>query len=187
MGLLDGGTKRPEGNTDDDIKVVAEMCNRIGEMSKARGLKCCWHQHWGSMFEMEAPFEKLLQWTDPKLLHFCPDTGQLALGDFNVCEFIERHKHRVGYVHFKDLDRGGHFIEPGAGTIDFARVWQSLQSANYSGWLVVDLDYTRFGAQSSSQLCMKHFQELGIWSQRDIAAGRGGVVRDFPASHPYPR
>ena len=54
--LLDGGPQRPAGTGEDDYKRVADLANAIGAWAAAAGLQCCWHQHWGSMFEWAAPF-----------------------------------------------------------------------------------------------------------------------------------
>ena len=43
-----GGTKRPEGNTDDDYKVLAKGLNELGRRAKDYGLKSCYHLHFGT-------------------------------------------------------------------------------------------------------------------------------------------
>ena len=49
--LIDGGPQRPEGTGEDDYRRVAEFANQIGAWTREAGLQCCWHQHWGTIFE----------------------------------------------------------------------------------------------------------------------------------------
>ncbi len=199
--LLDGGRKRPGATpqqVDDHISLVAETANRLGEYARSLGLTLAWHQHWGSIFEMQEPFSRLMDRTDPSLVKFCPDTGQLALGDFDVVETIRRYADRIGYVHYKDLtfagrptgelwpgglrvpaDEGAYnvdsrarWVELGRGAIDFPAVTKVLRAAGYDGWIVDDFDMTAYQPRASVQACKDYVnQGLGIWGERDIRRG----------------
>jgi inosose dehydratase len=188
--LIDGGRPVPSPEKmEDAIQTIARTANRIGKYAKERGVTCCWHQHWGTIFENQAPFHRFMELTDPDLVKFCPDTAQLAMGDFDVYETLERYKHRIGFVHFKDLDvnrnfertaqHGGpsqpsdsgaygidskwRFVELGRGIIDFSRAWRILQSAGYDGWIVDDFDYAAYPAYQSALACRKYLKEaLGV-------------------------
>jgi len=176
--LIDGGSK-PAGReaNDDDYRRVAEVANRLGEIARERGLQASWHQHWGTIFESAAPFARLMEWTDPDLVAFTPDTAQLALGDFNVVETFRRYLDRIRYVHFKDLDADRRFIELGAGTIDFPAVWEVLREAGYEGWIMVDLDYTRLPPLESSRVNKRYLSEvLGMVGERGNKGELGGTT-----------
>ncbi len=161
--LIDGGRKRDGGCTDRDIQGVARAANEMGEMARERGLTCCWHQHWGTMFEYPPAFHRLMQLTDPELVRFTPDTAQLALGGFDLPAVFEQYLERIAYVHFKDLDKNRRFIELGRGTVDFAPVWQILKRGGYNGWIVVDLDYTSLPPEESCEINFSFLRErLGI-------------------------
>ncbi|MBC7234939.1 MAG: TIM barrel protein, partial [Chloroflexi bacterium] len=199
--LLDGGRKRPNTTPqqlDEHIKITAETANMLGEYARSLGLTLSWHQHWGSIFEVQGPFHQLMELTDPALVGFCPDTAQLALGDFDVVETIRRYADRVRFVHYKDvtfagrpqgelwpggpkvpsddgaygIDSRGRFVELGRGVIDFFAITEVLLNAGYDGWIVDDFDYTGYPARASAQACKEYInQGLGIWGERDKRRG----------------
>ncbi len=195
---IDGGRKRPgisEVELDDQIKLIADSANALGTYAKACGLTLAWHQHWGSIFEVKAPFYRFMELTDPSLVKFCPDMGQLALGDFNVIETIRTFAERIAYVHYKDIsfagrphgelwpggptvpsdngaysvDSRGRWIELGRGILDFPAITEILLGVGFDGWIVDDFDYTGYPAVESATACKTYInQALGIWGERDI-------------------
>ena len=205
--LLDGGRKRPgisPTELDDQIELIAETANMLGEYAHSCGLTLAWHQHWGSIFEVQAPFHRLMELTDPSLVGFCSDVGQLALGDFDVVGTIERYAQRIAFVHYKDvalagrphreiwpggpvaptdggaygIDSRGRWVELGRGVVDFPAVTKVLLSAGYDGWIVDDFDFTCYPVRASAQACKDYInQGLGIWSERDVRRGLApGIV-----------
>ncbi len=200
--LIDGGRKRP-GTTpaqlEDHIQRAAETANLLGEYAASLGLRLSWHQHWGSIFEVQAPFHRLMELTDPALVGFCPDVGQLMLGDFDVVETVRRYVDRIRFVHYKDVtcagrpqgelwpggsmpsDEGAYnidsrwrWVELGRGMVDFPAITEVLLAAGYDGWIVDDLDFTGYPARASAQACKDYInQALGIWGERDLRRGLG--------------
>ena len=170
--LLDGGARQDSGQySDADFIRVADAANRCGEICRAKGLQCSWHQHWGTMFEFEEQFTRLMEMTDPELVLCTPDTAQLSLGDFDVVETVRRYRDRIRYIHFKDLDTNRRFIELGRGTVDFVGAWQALGAEAYDGWVVVDLDYTSLDADESCRVNKAYLNDvLGIRGKRDRVA-----------------
>jgi len=198
--LIDGGDQRPEGNTEDDYQRVAEVANLVGSMAKQAGLKCCWHQHWGTMFEWAAPFDRLMALTDPDLVRFCPDSAQLMLGDFDVLATFQKYAKRIGFIHFKDLDvnhpwdvTGAHggpttwsdtgayrvdskwrFVELGRGRVDFPALLAVVREAGYDGWIVDDFDYSAYPAREGSIALLRYLRHsLGITGRRGNAGWAG--------------
>jgi len=162
--LLDGGARKDDGQyTEADFRRVADAANHCGDLCRSRGLSCSWHQHWGTMFEYRAAFDRLMAMTDPELVLCTPDTAQLSLGDFDVAQTIRRYADRIRYAHFKDLDANRRFIELGRGTVDLPGAWQALGAARYEGWIVVDLDYTSLDPEESCRVNMSYLHEvLGV-------------------------
>ena len=167
--LIDGGRRHDNNEySDADLQRVTEAANQAGELCRQAGVQCSWHQHWGSMFEFQENFDRLMAGTDPQLLACTPDTAQHALGDFDVVPAVRRYADRISYIHFKDLDRQRRFIELGRGVVDFWGCWQALQQQGFSGWIVVDLDYTRLDPAESCRLNKLYLNEiLGIHGERD--------------------
>lgn len=194
--LIDGGDIKPEGNIESDYQRVADVANMVGERSKEAGLQCCWHQHWGTMFECAAPFDRLMALTDPDLVKFCPDSAQLSMGDFDVLATFKKYAPRIGYVHFKDLDQnhdwsvtarnGGpttwsdtgayhvdskwRFVELGRGLIDFPALTAVLRDAGYEGWIVDDFDYSAYQTREASVALLRYLRHsLGLVGRRGHA------------------
>jgi len=199
--LLDGGRKR-EGITpqqlDDQIKLIAETANALGAYAHECGIKLAWHQHWGSIFEVQAPFHRFMELLDPELVQFCCDVGQLALGDFDVVETVARYADRIGFMHYKDvtfagrpegerwpggivaatdeggysIDAKGRWVELGRGCVDFPAVTRVLREAGYDGYVVDDFDFTGYPPRASVKACKDYINlACGIWSERDIRRG----------------
>lgn len=199
--LLDGGRKRPgisDEELDDQIKLIAETANDLGEYAQSCGINLAWHQHWGSIFELRAPFGRLMERTDPDLVGFCCDVGQLALGDFDVVGTVERYAQRITFVHYKDVtfagrpegelwpggvvtptddgaygvDSRGRWVELGRGVVDFPAVTRVLREAGYEGWIVDDFDFSCYRPRTSAKACKDYInQALGLWGERDKRRG----------------
>lgn len=159
--MIDGGAKTGDrGET--QITRAAEGANAMGRLCAEHGLMCSWHQHWGTIFEYQQPCERLLTLTDPDLVRFTPDTAQLSLGDFDVPAVFRHHAERMVYVHFKDLGPDRRFTELGTGIVDFPACWATLREADFSGWIVVDLDYTSLDPVISCRMNMAYLRALGV-------------------------
>jgi inosose dehydratase len=172
--LIDGGRNKDgpkTAGTEVDYQRVATAANRMGEIARERGRVCSWHQHWGSLFEYPDAFDRLMALTDPELVRFTPDTAQLTLGGFDLVDVFTRYLDRIHYVHFKDLDSDRRFIELGRGVVDFPPLWDILADAGYSGWIVVDLDYTSLSPAESCRINKEYLNDtLGILGERDRGA-----------------
>lgn len=198
--LLDGGRKQPDdtpARIDERVKVIADAANQLGEYARSCGLVMAWHQHWGSIFEEAPIFDRLMELTDPAVVGFCPDLGQLLLCGFDVVGTVQRYISRVRFVHYKDItfsgrpqgelwpgyrvpsDEGGYgvdskgrWVELGRGAVDFPAVTKVLLAAGYDGWLMDDFDFTCYAPRASVQACKDYINlGLGIWSERDKRRG----------------
>ncbi len=172
--LIDGGKRNDTGEySDADFQRVADAANKAGEICRKAGVQCSWHQHWGTMFEWEDNFDRLMEMTDPELVACTPDTAQMKLGDFDVVPAVQRYADRIKYIHFKDLNRKRRFIELGRGIVDFWGVWRVLKAHNFDGWIVVDLDYTDLTPEESCAINKAYLNiVLGIKGQRDLRNGK---------------
>ena len=196
--LLDGGRRRPgatPAKLDDQIKTIAEHANALGEYAASCGLTMAWHQHWGSIFDLEESFHRLMELTDPDVIGFCPDVGQLVLSGFDPVEILRRYGERVAFVHYKDVtfdgrpmgelwpggpsvpsddgaygvDSRGRWVELGRGVVDFPSITAVLRSFHYDDWIVDDFDYTCYPARVSAKACKDYINEaLDIWGEKDV-------------------
>jgi inosose dehydratase len=201
--LLDGGHKPdlrgPGDVSDDDIARIADAANRYATIARELGLTLAWHQHWGGVFEWPEPFHRFMAATDPALVSFCPDSAQLAMGDYDVVETFRRYAERIRFVHFKDLapnhnwelaarhggparprDSGGYhvdskwrMVELGRGIIDFPALLDILKGAGYDGWIVDDMDYSAYAALECATVCRDYLRDaLGLTGRKAEGAQR---------------
>jgi len=160
------------------FKELCERANQLGELAGTMGMTIGLHNHLDQMVEQDREIDRFLARTDPKLVHFMPDTAHLHLAGVNVVECLEKHKLRLRRaIDYKDArwvkpaadwkeDNGKVFSQDskearflnsihdlGDGEIDFAACHKVLKSVNYKGWICVDLDTARQGPQKSYERC----------------------------------
>ena len=97
--------------------------------------------------------------TDPKLFSFAPDTAHLYLAGCDPAANLEKYKSRLMMMDYKDAKKAGSakftddIYDLGDGDIDFPACHRVLKSANYNGWICVDLDTARKGPRVSYERC----------------------------------
>lgn len=133
--------------------------NELGIYARSRLLQLCVHPHVGTAIERHSEVERLLEGTDPEVVHWCLDTGHAALAGHEPVDQIRRWGHRLRYVHLKDVRadvvdrfhrerapfaeaiRWNVFGTPGSGCLDFPAIVAALREVGYTeGWLVVEAD-----------------------------------------------
>jgi inosose dehydratase len=195
--LLDGGEKDHGSSfatTEDYVKHIAETANLLGDYAHSFGLTLSWHQHWGSIFDVEPHFHQLMALTDPQLVGFCCDVGQVVLCGFDVLGIVERYVKRIKFMHYKDItfagrpqgdlwptgihaptdaggygvDSRGRWVELGRGIVPFPAITRILLDAGYDGWIVDDFDYSGYSPVESATACKDYINRgLGIWGPRE--------------------
>lgn len=138
--------------------------SRMG--SEEYGLTVSLHPHAAGFMDFEAEVERLLAEIDPALLKLCLDTGHSHYAGFDPVPFMKRHRERLAYVHFKDIDPAvradvvskrtdfytacgqGVFCNLGKGMTDFHAVRQLLLETDYDGWCTVEQDCDPAGPRS---------------------------------------
>ena len=116
------------------------------------------HPHAGGFMDFEPEVEKLLAEVDSDLLKLCVDTGHCTYAGFDPVAFMERHRERITYVHFKSTDKDvkaqaianrtgfyeacgqGIFCTLDKGEVDFPAVRNLLLETNYAGWCTIEQD-----------------------------------------------
>ena len=124
------------------------------------------HPHAAGFLDFESEIERLLAEIDDKLLKLCLDTGHSHYAGFDPVSFMRRHRDRLAYVHFKDIDPTvradviakrtdfykacgqGIFCNLGKGMTDFKAVRQLLLDTGYDGWCTVEQDCDPAGPTS---------------------------------------
>ena len=159
--------------TEAGFKEFCARCNQIGELAGEMGFTAGLHNHMGQNVETSAEVDRCMAMTDPKLFGFSPDVAHLNLGGCDVVATLEKYKHRIRFLDYKDsrwtvpkgemmgaygrkltpADPSARFLSSiydlGDGEVDFPGCHRVLKSVNYKGWICVDLDTARKGPLAS--------------------------------------
>ena len=179
------GCRRLDGPSEARIRAAARSVNAVARLARDYGLLTPWHIHYGSIFEQSAAFDRFMELTDPDLVTICPDTAQMALGDYDLRATFEKYAERITYVHFKDIafrdpkgatlsgippgvkekgawgpDRIADIVDTGCGIIEVAGLYRILESAGYAGWIVVDQDYAQTTPKESARRTRENLSRL---------------------------
>jgi sugar phosphate isomerase/epimerase len=109
----------------------AEDLNRAGMIARAAGLRFGFHNHFWEFAALEddtpqVGFDILLAETDPRLVHFELDLYWSWFAHRDPVHLIAHAGERIRQFHVKDMRYVEHkatFADPGAGVIDFARIF----------------------------------------------------------------
>jgi inosose dehydratase len=163
------GSRRPGGTTEEDLKNIAETVEMLGRRSfREEGIPFGVHAHLGSQLQMENEIDYLMAHTDPEHVRFVLDTGHITMAGMDPVGLAKRLGKRVVEFHLKDTrpeDRGGtkhvpgkevdmikdpYFFPLGSGGVDFPALKGYLDSIQWKGFLVVELDTSPWRAPVES-------------------------------------
>lgn len=151
----------PRELTAAEHKHMSEMFGVIDDICGEHGLEQVLHPHVQTLVETKDDISRVLDSCD---VHFCLDTGHIAFGGQDPVEFAKEAFERVGHVHLKDIrldmtaavlrrevslmaaTQAGVFTTLGDGDVDILGVVQTLESAGYRGWYVIEQDTAITGA-----------------------------------------
>ena len=137
---------------------MVEGLNRLGWMAAEEDMRLCYHHHMGTGVQTRAEVDRLMNDTDPEVVHLLFDTGHLYWAGDDPLDMARAYADRIKHVHLKDirkdvLDRcterklsflesviEGAFTVPGDGVIDFEPIFRTLADAGYEGWLIVEAE-----------------------------------------------
>jgi inosose dehydratase len=139
--------------------------NRLGEIARSEGMRLCYHHHMGTGVMTRAELDRLMESTDPSLVHLLFDTGHMAFAGDDPLGVAETYGERIKHIHLKDVRsevcervreeklsfqdgiRAGVFTVPGDGDIDFVPILAALARHDFEGWLVVEAEQDPAKAQ----------------------------------------
>ena len=139
---------------------LAERLNRAGREFRANGLNFGYHNHHVEFLPVDdrVAYDYLMANTDSDLVRIELDVGWVALAGVDVIDTLSRYGRRVIACHLKDFapprGRGRdqqapqeQLVEPGAGTIDFARVLETMDEIGVAhGFIEIDVTDDPLGA-----------------------------------------
>ena len=148
---------RPE-YSDEQWKQVAMGLNMIGEIARDNEMINAYHYHMGTMVQNFEETDRLMELTDPALLHLLVDTGHAHYAGDDPLSIVQKYGPRIRNVHLKDIRqeildivhsgkmnfldsvKAGIFTVPGDGCIDFLPIFKALAEGGYQGWFVVEAE-----------------------------------------------
>ncbi len=159
----------PGANTPAGFQELCNRCNDIGEMAFGMGFTAGLHNHMDQMVQTQDEVDRFMAMTDPKLFGLSPDTAHLNLAGCDVVGTLNRYRHRIKFLDYKDSkwtrpakdwtepngrvfpqDSSGALFQNsiydlGDGQVDFPGCHRVLKSVSFRGWICVDLDTSRLG------------------------------------------
>jgi sugar phosphate isomerase/epimerase len=159
--------------TDETIKVVGDLWNRVGAMTLEHGMTTtCHFEFWGAIRTREQ-IDLFFEYTDPSLVHFFCDTAQHTIAGVDPLQLFRDYRDRCTGFHFKDThDVDVHeayrtppdpelmaphvtrwFYEMGTegGLVDFPALMKEILSSGWDGWLTVEHDKAELGGGSYAE------------------------------------
>lgn len=180
-GQLAGHVGPEDGLSDEEWRELGVALNAIGAATKEFGVLTCIHNHAAQVIETPEECDRLMREVDPLLVFWGPDLGHLTFGGGDAVEFTRKYAAQIKALHLKDVvtsvreeahaqewDYGqaqsaGIWTELGQGCIDFPTVFQILREANYSGWILSEIDVTRKPtALQSATECREYLRQIGL-------------------------
>lgn len=137
---LSGASSDSRENLEEKFDYACKLYNEIGKLGKSMGVavNCHPHSHHGSIIETEEEYDKLMRLTDPDFVQFGPDTGHIVRGGQNLVQTVSKNIDRIKHIHFKDVTADGEWVALGEGICDFPAVFEILEQAEYSGWVICE-------------------------------------------------
>lgn len=117
--------------TADDWKWQADQLNKLGEKVKQVGFQLGYHNHDLEFMPVNGvrPYDILMAHTDPKLVTFQIDVGNLTFGGADAIEYLQKYTPRYFSMHAKDYLPGRTSVPVGKGILDWKRIFQIASKA----------------------------------------------------------
>jgi inosose dehydratase len=159
--------------TDEKIKIMADLWNRVGRMTLEHGMRTtCHFEFWGAIRTREQ-LDLFFDHTDPEYVFFFCDTAQHTIAGVDPLQLFRAYRDRCTGFHFKDTHNVDEheayrtppdpelmaphvtrwFYEMGTdgGLVDFPALMREIVVSGYDGWLTVEHDKAELGGGSYAE------------------------------------
>ncbi len=154
--------------TPETYKIIADVCNKLGEMTKAKGYGMLYHNH---AFEFDPiggtdGYSVLLENLDPQLVNFELDCYWAKRADKDPVTLISSHKGRFKALHLKDManDEEKSFAEIGKGTMDYKAIIQAGFAEGVE-YFLVEQDRSKRDAMESAMISCEYLSSINEENQ----------------------
>lgn len=179
-----GPARRSEGGTtSEELREMAKTMNEIGKRSQEYGVLACLHPHWGTTIQNRDEIDRIFDLVDPRYVFMNADPAHMQKAGYDPVEVFRTYSSIIKYCHFKDyrkpdqaqeaIGSGGtaiipDFVEFGEGEIDLPALFEVLKSADYDGWITVELDQSTRGPLESLRINRDYLvNRLGLKIDQD--------------------
>jgi len=133
--------------TADDWKCQAGQLNALGEKMKRDGFQLGYHNHEIEFIPVDGamPYEILMRDTDPKLVKFQIDVGNLTFAGQDAVTWLTRYPSRYFSMHAKDFSPGKMSVPVGQGIIDWKKVFGAAKAARVENYFA---ECSSYGART---------------------------------------
>ncbi|WP_111573490.1 myo-inosose-2 dehydratase [Halanaerobium saccharolyticum] len=139
---------------------IAEGYNQLAELAAEKGMKVSLHHHMGTGVQTPAEVDKFMEMTNDDV-YLLFDSGHIYYSEGTqeaVENLLKKYVDQIAHVHLKDVrnkvvkevkEKGlsfldgvkmGTFTIPGDGAIKFEPLFETLEEADYEGWMVVEAE-----------------------------------------------
>lgn len=120
----------------DDWKWQAEQLNELGRRVQLEGFQLGYHNHDLEFIPVggAVPYDVLMANTDPKLVRFQIDVGNLTFAGADAIAYLQKYPNRYFSMHAKDYLPGKTSVPVGQGILDWKRIFalaKKAQIVNY--------------------------------------------------------
>jgi sugar phosphate isomerase/epimerase len=149
-----------DGKTLEDLKDIANVLNRVGEICRDREIIYCYHNHAYEFTNEGSEFEALCELTDPDNVSLCLDIGWVERAGVSPVEITQKYLARIQYLHIKDT-LNDTFVNLGEGTVDIPNVVNSFKDQKHI-YFTVELDEVVPDSLDRARKCREYLMGLGL-------------------------
>ena len=127
----------PRRKTADDFKWMADQLNQLAVKLKADGLMLAYHNHEIEFVPVDGnqiPWDILIRNTDPKLVTYQIDVGNLTFGGGDAVAYLAKYPGRYFSLHCKDFVKGQASVPVGQGTLDWPKIFAIAKKQNIKNY-----------------------------------------------------
>ncbi|MFC6102437.1 sugar phosphate isomerase/epimerase family protein [Olivibacter domesticus] len=154
---------------EEDLIRFGKLLTEIGSRTAEFDIETTYHNHMEQLGETPEEVDIILQHADPKYVGFLLDIAHYFQGGGDPAAAVLKYKDRIKMLHLKDViskegGNGYQFVELGQGSVDIPAVFKALNTINFKGYAVVELDAVPVKGRTqlaSGQISKDYLDTLG--------------------------
>jgi sugar phosphate isomerase/epimerase len=122
--------------TADDWKWQAQQLNALGAKVKEAGFQLGYHNHDQEFLPVDGaiPYDLLMEGTNPKLVRFQLDVGNLTFAGADALAYLNKYSTRYFSMHAKDYLPGKTSVPVGQGILKWNKIFEAAKKANIENY-----------------------------------------------------